>query len=597
MTFDRNHKTNSRLSFIVAVACLLLWLPWTTVKAQMDINYIYLFDCTKSMDGYGGTPKIFGPAKNFLHEDIAKKPDDASVMVIPFQHKCYNPMAFATRSQFDWKAVEKELDGYVNGAPTRTNIVDAWKEGMHRLNPNAYNVVYLLTDGIDNHVQGRDCVQELCNLIRQSCGKYKNVQLLYVMLTRFAQDPRINEALKTCPDFSVIGTISPNFVVLGKRSFRMNARDGKITVAIPVSDKHAFPVKAQSGSKLFKVSVDGGKAENGVLKLTVERTVSASELRRQPLHLDFPITLSAPKGKAWIINPEVTAEVVNKPEKSLTLCGNTNGTDLGRSGYYASFLFVKESGPDAIGCDLRPQFNDDALKAGSAVTFSVSSDAKNDNDYTVLVNGQPVKDRTFTIHAGDKARLAIVFDKDAEKGKRHFILRPVSVRNLDKINGEEPASYKFIPFGKYSRSMNPLKLALIWAFVIIVALLILWFVVFKHIFFPSFHGVHSYTITEPFYTTRKFKGRRKIVLTDRKPARGQGSLSRMFTGEVYYDVNPLYTKPMELTPCRGGAHLRTGNAYMATSTNGMPSPNIWKKGGEYLIESLESNTKIKVTVI
>lgn len=588
------HNTGRRPIHLTLL--LLLLLTSLQAKAQMDLNYIYLFDCTTSMKGFGGTPDIWDKAKAFLKDDIAKKPDNASITIIPFQHKCYDAFTFATKGDMKWGDVEKRLDGLVD-TKTRTNIVDAWQKGLQSVNPNAYNIVYLLTDGIDNHISGHDCVADLCQLIRQSCGKKENMQLLYVKLTQFARDPRINAAIASCPDFSTIDGISPNLVLIGKRSFRMNARDGSTEVAIPVSDKNPFPVSARTDSRLFRVQVAGGQASNGIIRLRITRAVGVQQLSGLPQHLDFGITLSAPKAKAWIVNPNIKAEVVNKPEKTLTLAGNTSGGDMGRAGYYGAFLFVGESGPNPIGCDMQPHFNADAARAGATVTLKVSSDAKPDNDYRVLINGQEATDRVFTLAPGQKAMLTIQFLKNATEGKRHFVVKPVSWQQLDKINGEEPENFKFVPYGKYATSMNPLKKGLIALGIIIAALLIVWFGVLRRMLFPTFSGVHSYTVSEPFYSTKRFKGRRKIILTNRKPAHPQSGLSRLFTGEVAYDVNPLWTHPMEMTPCKKGAHLRTGASWTVVSTNGMPSPNTLRKGGEYLIESITDNTKVKLSVI
>ena len=66
------------------LATLLLLTVAVTVKAQRERNYIYLFDCTQSMEGYGGQPDIWSQTKQWLWDDIGQL-KDGQITIIPFQ--------------------------------------------------------------------------------------------------------------------------------------------------------------------------------------------------------------------------------------------------------------------------------------------------------------------------------------------------------------------------------------------------------------------------------------------------------------------------------------------------------------------------------
>lgn len=92
----------------------------TTLFAQRELNYIYLFDCTQSMKGYAGAKDIWEPTKEYLKESISMLPANATVSIIPFQHKNYPVIQFVA-NDFSWRRVENLFDKYV-AAVTKTNI-------------------------------------------------------------------------------------------------------------------------------------------------------------------------------------------------------------------------------------------------------------------------------------------------------------------------------------------------------------------------------------------------------------------------------------------------------------------------------------------
>ena len=55
-----------------------------SVLAQRERNYIYVLDFTKSMTGYGGSPKIWNPTRDYLRKELEKHPPGTTLHIVPF---------------------------------------------------------------------------------------------------------------------------------------------------------------------------------------------------------------------------------------------------------------------------------------------------------------------------------------------------------------------------------------------------------------------------------------------------------------------------------------------------------------------------------
>lgn len=67
-------------------------------------QYIYVFDCTQSMDkDYG----IWESAKQWLKEDIERKRDNALITIVPFRDGNDGIMGPFLKSQVNWSSLEK----------------------------------------------------------------------------------------------------------------------------------------------------------------------------------------------------------------------------------------------------------------------------------------------------------------------------------------------------------------------------------------------------------------------------------------------------------------------------------------------------------
>ena len=88
-----------------------------------------------------------------------------------------------------------------------------------------------------------------------------------------------------------------------------------------------------------------------------------------------------------------------------------------------------------------------------------------------------------------------------------------------------------------------------------------------------------------------------LILCAEKPSKPQSTLNRWFTGEIAYEVNPLWETPIEVYPDKKTARATNKPGYLFLSSDGVSLPTKWIVGGEYIIEILESKEKVKIKII
>ena len=128
------------LTIIFSTAALL---AQSQVKRS---NFIYIFDCTKSMI-YND---ILDSSLQFLHDDLAER-SGGDVTIVLFQDKPLEVYQFdgSDYSEKQWAEIEKTIRAHADKV-TRTNICGAWDRALEYIDSNRYNYVYLMTDGEDN---------------------------------------------------------------------------------------------------------------------------------------------------------------------------------------------------------------------------------------------------------------------------------------------------------------------------------------------------------------------------------------------------------------------------------------------------------------
>lgn len=556
-----------------------------SVLAQRERNYIYLLDCTKSMTGYGGSPKIWDPTLNYLKKELDKHVPGTTLHVIPFQGKVLPAFNFEAQN-YDWEKIKKDLENHVQNV-TNTNICEAWDAIDRYLDSHKDNYIILLTDGKDN-VHGMAAVAKK---LKDWCGKFPNTYAFYVQLTEAAIDEGVAKVIDICDNEFVIDA-SKGIPVFGGFDKGLiiyaNTLNLKKIHKIGFSSAGKYPAKAVCTDSNFDVNVLDDKIEDGIVAVQIVARKPIAEINTT-LPETYHFTFDVQSSDINIINPTVRVEMTNKPERSLETISEE--ASMGKATWYDSFLFWGASDPDTLSVDLKAVFNDEAKKDGSAVQLSIA-DSDGGNDFQLLYNGQPVENGLIILRSNENTPsiLSIIFNPNAKEGARYLSIKAKAKEELDKINDEPVEQYQLSLRAKYAVNWNPLKTILMWLCILILAALLLWLLMVRRFVYPSI-GVRTIQITDPYFSKVNVKGKRRVVFTNKNMK--QSLLSRIFTGEILYKKNEIWTTPLAFeagTRNKTLRVMRTKDYVFDPYTSMLTAPN------DYVVEKISDHTKISISI-
>lgn len=566
--------------------CILLFLLIVPINvfAQRERNYIYLLDCTKSMAGYNGAPDIWESTKKYLKNDIERHTPCTMVHVVPFQGKSLPTYSFLAQD-FKWFDIENNLDSYIKNV-TNTNICDAWDISLSFIDTNKDNYIYLLTDGLDN-VKG---ITALASRLDNFCGKYIHTRAFYVVLTEAAIDIKIKEIVDNCPDEQFVDAtekLDPFGCFDDNLTIYANTLNLDKVYNLMFSAAGEFSAEPLCDDEYFSVSIQGGKIKDGIVPVKIQAKKDLSDVNALlPEQYEFTFEMKA--NGVNIINPTINVIMTNIPERDLEMIGEEQ--DLGNAEWYDSFLFWGAKEPDTLKVDLKANFNDEAKKNDSEAVLKIE-DIGGLKDFSLFFNGKPLEKGILKLNAGDVCGptiLGIVFKADSKEGKRYFLITPIGGTKLECINGSPIDDFSVTLRAKYDIVWNPLKVILVCTLIAILVALLLWFLILKRIFFPAFN-VGSLIISDPYYSSIKLKGARKLIFSNHKIS--QSALSRLFTGIVLYNVNNCWTQPLEMEPANKKVRVRGGGIYVFD-----PCTSQLSRYTDYVVQNTETREKIKMTI-
>lgn len=569
--------------------------------AQRQRNYIYLFDCTQSMQELG----IWEPAKTALQRtvDVQLPQPEAQFAVIPFQGKTHPTITFDAdtygRRRED---MIKALDGYITQR-TNTNIVDALQAGFDRCEPQMDNRVYLLTDGTDN-VKKTPAVVALIN---KWCASHTNTRLFYVTLDEKAVDPDIRAAIDACGDAFMVnchGAVIPQIADITPSEIYANTLELDATHRIAFSEPGRYALSLRCSDPFFMPEIEGGCAEGQQLrvKLRMRREMSIDSLNAAldaftdgngNYAFTFDI-IPADKHALTIANPTVETVVSNFRQRSLRVAADmTDETVIAPGSFsYPAFLLSEARPADAVTIDLAPEFNDAAVESGSTASFVLAPTNGQSADYTLRYNGEPIEaGEAFTVKAGATALLEVFFNPDAATGRRYFTLRCADSYLLERLNGTPASnSAEFSLRTRYSRHWNPLATGMFWTGVALLAALVLWFAILKRIFFPTF-SISALEFAGPgsYYARKRVKKYRMVRLSAHPDK--QGLLSRLFTGRILHVRDAVWTPELTIVP----GNKKTARAVAQKGWDIIPSRTL-KRHETYEVVNSATGQTSKLTV-
>lgn len=579
--------TGMRRLLLVLAAVLACMCP---ARAQLENNYIFLFDCTQSMrDGH-----LWEPAKTALGNTITSLTDieNAHFTVIPFTDTIFQAIDFDSGT---YVGKLKNIDETFHDAtyhPHRyTYISDALEAGFASVNPNKKNRIYLFTDG---RPEGGDTPQRVAETILRWCASHRNTRLFYVALTGGVVTPEIIRAGEQCPDMFIVqcdNGIIEQIVDISSDVYT-NIEELAVPREIDFSLPGEHPVRIASADSLFDIRIVGDKATGGKIALTVapRAGLSTDELHRllQGCDHTFTATVSSAVKGYRVANPELRVHVSDHVQSQLTVAGGVDQLRADGARWHDSFLWSDSRPDERVAWELAPQFAH-ALP-GASMTLRVRP-ADGADDYRVWYNGTELgADSLIVLREGTPARLEIQFDHDAATGKRYFDLTPVESSGVDIVNGTPADQYAGTSLRtSYTVGWNPLATVLTWLGIALLAAIVLWLCVIKRMVYPTFkRGV--IVIQSPYYASLRVRGARKLVFTPRR--RSQGWLDRIARGRIIYHVNTIWPCEVEVTPASKSMRFSCLSHRLVSD----PLP-LWQAGGTYkILDSQTGKNIVQLTI-
>ena len=558
----------------------LLLFP-LVMLAQRQRNYVYLFDCTKSMRDRNG---IWDKAKSFLNEDISQLDGNANVTVVLFHQETAQPIRFKAKD-FDWKNLERQCDDMLERS-IETGICNAWDLGLKYIDNKRNNYLYLFTDGTETvNTQKTDAVcQRIQNWCNQAPNNYAFLVALGEEMKKSPDVRKLIDATKTCDRAFFISDHMGPFGAFNKTAFVQNSHYPK-NIKCGFSDYGTFNASVECDDDFYEISLKGNKIANGKAEFIVKQ-------RKQPSsNYQIHFKVISKEEDLHICNPDLFVHIDTRELANLDLAqpsGATEGQyDAGEAKTYPSFLFWKGKEKDVLKADLSAVFNEQAKKKNCSLIISLEVPMELKDRCSLTHNGEKV-DKSFVINATDKESI-IGIEVPHELAQRDFVIKIKGVsNNLETINAEEGKTYESSIYFEHDVVWNPLKVILMWMGICLLATFIMWMLVLRQYIYPQFKTVvKQFIIPGQAPLVINMRGKRMVVISNN--SQHDSLFGEFVKGPVLYKTHPAFHTPIKLLPRKKGILVKTDYTKYRVSVN--PIPIV---GGVCEITDIINNLKITV---
>lgn len=567
------------------LVCILV-LP-LTLFAQRQRNYVYLFDCTKSMIDPN---HIWEEAKSFLKEDIDQLDGNANITIVLFHQETSTPIRFKAK-EFRWKDIESMCEKMIEESKY-TGICKAWDLGLKYIDKERNNYLYLFTDGTENVDKRR--TDAVCDRIQNWCRQAPNNYAFFVVLgEQMKKSPAVQKlinATKTCErTFFIDKNNRPGpFGAFDKTSFALNSHSTKDLIT-GFSDYGSFNASLVCNDEFYEITLKDNKIIDGKAEFLVKQ-------KKQPSHnYQIHIKVNSKEDELHICNPDIYINIDTRELANLDLgqpSGITEGQyDAGEAETYSSFLFWKGTDAVTLQTDLAAVFNDQAKKKSSSlnVLLDIPSDIR--NKCKLFYNGEPINN-SFIIKTSDSNSLLTIEVPHSLSQSSFTINLKGTSKNLETINAEEYGTYVSSIYFEHDICWNPAKVIFMWLGICLLAALVAWFTMLKPFFFPRIRLSRlELSSKKGYYVNKKINGARMVVVTNSyKP---QSWLSKVFTGKIIYIKDEIWTSPWELTPKRRrkAAKINLHGRYMIS-----PVTSEIANYSTYQLDNLTTKERITIKI-
>lgn len=551
------------------------------MQAQRQRNYVYLFDCTKSMKDPN---KIWERAKLFMKEDIEQLDKNTNVNIVLFHQSTATPIR-SKAEDIKWKAIETKCDSMFEKS-THTGICQAWDLGLKYIDPNRNNYLYLFTDGLENkHPQRTDAV---CQRIRDWCNQAPNNYAFFVALgEEMKNKPEVKKligATESCDRAFFIDNKHPApFGAFDKTTFNVNCHSIR-ELTTGFSDYGTFDAYIECQDEYYDVKMKDDKIQNGKVTFILKQKNKPSS--NHQLHF----IIKTKTEDLNICNPDIFVNIDTRDLANLDM-GQPSGLsegqyNAGEAETYSSFLFWKGKNIASLNVDLSAAFNEQARKKNGAlhILLNIPSDMR--DKCKLYYNEKPIKN-SFTIKASEPKSI-VTIDVPHDLAQKAFTIEfKGTSSNLETINAEESKTYVSSIYFEHDICWNPAKVVLMWIIICLLAALVIWIIVLRPIIYPKFKSIKKgiyFKDCPPL--TINFKGARLVILDNK--SHKQSSWDRIFKGKIIYKQHPALLTTITMKPHRCGVLV------VSDTSNYIVTPNPMPKIGSAIIKDLTNRTNIEI---
>ena len=192
--------------------------------------------------------------------------------------------------------------------------------------------------------------------------------------------------------------------------------------------------------------------------------------------------------------------------------------------------------------------------------------------YTIKVDGNNCGP-SFSVNKKKRVHVSIRCTKTVSFGNQYI-----------QVRGGGP----LVTHVYFMHLLNPLLAWTLWIVIIFAIILLLWFLVFRRMFYPRFKSCQkTFFIPNQAPLIVKLTKKRMVVISSEK--KEQGIWNWVIKGPVLYVVHPAFTSPISMRPMKGRKVL-----VKADSSEYHVSPNPMPGIGTANLDNIRSNIHITI---
>ena len=507
--------------YILLFFCLITVL---SVNAR-NRNYIYVFDCTQSMDSEFG---IWEDAKKWLHEDIKRKREDALITIVPFRDKSDGVIPPFMRKDMNWRLLENRFENLISTPHSKTGICKAWDEAVKYIKPGFENWFILLTDGKDEY----DGSSEVQRRMREWCLHHSGCNAYVVTLSATAKEALWTD-LSNCDDIDIIdgSGFIPIIGTFDNTPLSMLANSPRNFI-VDFSEEGIFKAHIESNDKYYNINLKDNNISNE--EATIIITEKAPNIRPVINH-EISFNIISDEHEVKFRKSDFTIFVDTRDLSNIDFIKASNDEfNGGTLQTYSRFIFYPEKSYDEVSIDLGVVFNDQAKNQNASMYFTVNIPVDIQGKCKIFFNKNEIKNSFELLSNTDESILTIRIPHIANEGKYYIELKGVG-SNIESVNAELGNSYNTTISVKHIIKWNPLKTILFWILIVFV-ICILSRIFYSHTRKGVCCGVDYIINGSKEVLVQRRKANRIIISSKVKK---QNWIDWLFNGKTLYNIEPV----------------------------------------------------------